>query len=113
MGLKFHNFLRSTIATDTVFNAINIIVNNIERFPPASTQDYYFMVISPADGSEEDCEIVQVVNVTPDNNRIQVRRGKQGTTARAWPAGSKVELRLTAEVVQRLWDASGIVWDGL
>jgi hypothetical protein len=88
-------------ATSTLLSAINNVVTAIPlqvghgaRFPamPNTSGDYYWATLANADSS-----IVEIVRVdTRSGDTLNVARGQQGTTAVAWSAGDKVEMRLTA-----------------
>lgn len=87
---------KSTSAVDTW-----IRVASTDVFPTLSTDnssDYYMVTLVG-----EDVEIVKVVRTTIDKdgfNTLIVERAQEGTTAQAWPAGTRVEMRITAGALQ-------------
>lgn len=66
-------------------------------FPSISGSDYFDVTITQA-GIETEWEIVKVTARADDS--LTVVRGQHGTTAVAWAAGSKVELRLHAGIME-------------
>lgn len=62
-------------------------------FPNPSSPDFFYLTLSQA-GSESSWEIVKVTARSTDT--LTVVRAQQGTTAAAWNANDKAELRVTA-----------------
>lgn len=66
---------------------------------------YYVLTLCQEDASDDDSgEIVKAVAVA--GSVITLQRGQEGTTARAWPAGTRVYARWTAGTAQALLDAA-------
>ncbi|OEC61288.1 hypothetical protein [Pseudomonas sp. ENNP23] len=66
---------------------------------------YYVLTLCQEDASDDDSgEIVKAVAVA--GSAITLQRGQEGTTARAWPAGTRVYARWTAGTAQALLDAA-------
>ena len=80
------------------------------KFPAASSDD--FLPMQPwfplvLDNEAGDFEIVHVNAHATDMGSMSaqdftVSRGREGTTARAWPAGTRVMLALTAKAVEEM-----------
>jgi len=64
-------------------------------FPSIGGSDYFYLTLFSVVGSVEiNHEIIKVTNKVSDV--LTVVRGQEGTTARAWAASTKIELRITA-----------------
>jgi hypothetical protein len=64
------------------------------NFPTLGAGDYFYMTISPTSGASE---IVKVTARSGDS--LNIVRAQEGTFALGFPAGSRVELRVTAQSV--------------
>lgn len=79
-----------------------IRVASTDVFPTLSADnpsDYYMVTLV----GDDDLEIVKVIGTTIDNNGFNVlivKRAQEGTTARKWPSGTRVEMRITAGALQ-------------
>lgn len=79
-----------------------IRVASTDVFPTLSADnpsDYYMVTLV----GDDDLEIVKVIGTTIDNdgfNVLIVKRAQEGTTARIWPSGTRVEMRITAGALQ-------------
>lgn len=79
-----------------------IRVASTDVFPTLSADnpsDYYMVTLV----GDDDLEIVKVIGTTIDNdgfNVLVVKRAQEGTTARIWPSGTRVEMRITAGALQ-------------
>lgn len=79
-----------------------IRVASTDVFPTLSADnpsDYYMVTLV----GDDDLEIVKVIGTTIDNdgfNVLIVKRAQEGTTARKWPSGTRVEMRITAGALQ-------------
>ena len=58
-------------------------------------------------GSAGVYEIVTIKSLNVLNGTFTVERGREGTTARAWPAGSILEARITAEMLESMASTAG------
>jgi hypothetical protein len=84
----------SVLATDTTFQ-----LAAAGSFPSPTGGDYFWATL--ASGSPE--ATWEVVKVTArSGNTLTVERGQDGTTAKAWSSGTKIELRLTAAAMNLL-----------
>ena len=93
-NIKFTNLassvLQQNIATNS--NTLQISTDDVAKFPTIAGQEYFVIVVVSSDGS---FEIMRVTGVM--NNTFTVTRAQEGTAAKAFVVGDKVEHRLTAE----------------
>jgi hypothetical protein len=101
MGIKFTNNASSLLAAGITNSATSLSVTTGEgaEFPTLTASDYTYVTIVDA-ATPSTFEIVKVTARSGDT--FTIVRAQEGTTARAWSTGAKVELRLTA---QMLFDA--------
>lgn len=97
MGILIKNnafgFLASRVsATDT---GIQLRPGDGGRFPNVGSNEYFYATIQSISGA---VEIVKVVGRTSDV--LTVVRAQEGTLALPFPAGSRVELRVTAQSIR-------------
>lgn len=99
MALLFANNAASTLAADVSASGIGLAlaVGDGTLFPEPEEGDGFHVTLVDASGASE---IVKVAARSGDV--LTVVRGQEGTGARAFPAGSAVELRLTAEAMAAL-----------
>lgn len=101
--LRFLNNLRGSLASDisATSNPIELDSETASRlsamFPSVSYDILALTLFSAAQ-----LEVVYVAGRDASTNRFYVQRGREGTAAAAWPAGSALEARLTAAVVDAL-----------
>ena len=103
MTQLFANGAFSTLASpiNNVTSQINIATGEGARFPGVGgNNDFFVAVITQAGATETSYELVRVYNRATDT--FWVQRGWGGTTPQAWPAGSKIEIRQTAENINML-----------
>ena len=86
---------------------IALATGNGARFPSVPAGDYFLLTLIGLDsnGIENSWEIVKVT--ARSNDALTVVRGQEGTTAAAWPAGSRVELRVTSATMSSLLPLAG------
>lgn len=72
------------------------------RFPTPTNGEYFLATLIAIDGggAESAWEIVQVTARSTDT--LTVVRAQEGTSATAWPAGTRIELRLTSGTMTRI-----------
>jgi hypothetical protein len=96
MTIKLANNAASVIqsaisATDTT---ITITAGTGIRFPLLNAGDYFYATLSDASG------VFEIVRVTARNiDSMTITRGQEGTTPSVFQAGSRIELRVTAQSV--------------
>ncbi|KQV27842.1 hypothetical protein ASC97_05605 [Rhizobium sp. Root1203] len=99
MALKFANSAASTLAgailaTDTV---LAVVSGDSSKFPTLLAGDWFPLTLVDAAGN------IEIVRATARSGaNITVVRGQEGTTAKAFAAGTRVDLRATAAMFQAL-----------
>lgn len=100
----FSNFassvLVSSIAADTT--TFNVAVGDGDKFPSPSAGNGAQLVMTDISGNRE---VVRLIGRVGDG--LTVDRSQEGTPALAFAAGSRVELRLTAEVMRSFIQTGG------
>lgn len=76
------------------------------RFPTPSGGDHFQLTLVGLDvnGNEASWEIVRCT--ARSNDSLTVVRAQEGTSAQAWPAGARVELRVTAGTLDSFTDTA-------
>lgn len=90
--MKFTNFATSTLASGILAGAtsLSVFAGDGAKFPVLGAGDYFYAVLENLAGARE---IIKVTARTGDSFDTIVR-AQDGTSALAWNAGDKVELRL-------------------
>lgn len=93
MTVKFTNNASATLATGINSSVTSIQVTSAQggQFPTLAAGDYFFATLID---SSNNIEIVKVTARSADT--LTVVRGQDDTTAKAYVAGDKIELRTTA-----------------
>lgn len=93
-NIKFTNLASSTLQTaiNTTATIVTVAAEDVAKFPVITGSEYFVIVLVNSDG---DFEIMRVVGM--NSNSFTVVRAQEGTPARAFSIGDKVEHRLTAE----------------
>ncbi len=102
MSVKFSNNGHSTLAASLASNATSITVasGHGARFPSLSSGEYFYATLIDASNN------LEIVKVTARSSDVlTATRAQEGTTARAYAIGDRIELRVTA---QGLVDATNI-----
>lgn len=106
MNQVFSNNASSTLeaainATDT---SLVVLAGQGDLFPETTGGAEFFVTLAEFDstGREVDWEICRVTNRV--GKTLTILRGQDGTAARAWPVGTRVELRVTAATLGALAD---------
>lgn len=101
MGVQIKNNAYSTILTgiNSSVTTISVAVGEGAHFPSASVASGNYFYVTLLDTSNN-LEIVKVTNRT--NDTFTVVRGQDGTTARSFLSGDRVELRVTAALLNDL-----------
>jgi hypothetical protein len=99
MGIKLKNnaisFLAAPIGTSDT--SLTLQPGGGAAFPVLSVGDYFYTTLAGTNGA------LEIVKVTSRNTDVlTVVRAQEGTTAAAFSAGSKIELRVTAASVRDL-----------
>ena len=108
MAQIFKNNSSGTLSSALTNLATNIVLtsNQGNLFPTITGDDFFLVTLigMNAQGAESAWEIVKCTAKVADT--LTVVRGQEGTTAVAWPAGTKVELRLTAGTLDSFTDTA-------
>lgn len=93
MARLFANNAASTLASPALVTDLTLALVSGDTFPTPTGSDDFLLTL--ASGNPESAwEIVKVT--ARSGNTMTVVRAQEGTTAQAWAAGTKAELRLTA-----------------
>ncbi len=101
MGIKFTNNGHSTLASsiNTSATSITVASGHGARFPSLSTGDYFYATLIDASNN------LEIVKVTARSSDVlTVTRAQDNTSARAYGAGDRIELRVTAAVLGEVTD---------
>ena len=108
MSQIFKNNSSGTLSSAVTDLETNIVLtsNQGNLFPTITGDDFFLVTLigMNAQGAESIWEIVKCTAKAADT--LTVIRGQEGTTAVAWPAGTKVELRLTAGTLDSFTDTA-------
>ena len=96
MAQLFANNATTVTVGTTASGATSISVANGAAFPSPAGGDYFIATLIGLDvnGNESSWEIVKCT--ARIGNTLTVARAQEGTSAAAWPSGSRIELRVTA-----------------
>jgi|9_EtaG_2_1085328.scaffolds.fasta_scaffold02935_3 ribosomal protein L18 len=106
MSVKFSNNGHSTLAASLSSSATSITVasGHGARFPSLSSGEYFYATLIDASNN------LEIVKVTARSSDVlTATRAQEGTTARAYAIGDRIELRVTA---QGLVDLTSVNLDG-
>ena len=99
MSILFANNAKSTLSSTITDSATTITVSDGSGFPsPAEGEEFYATMVSGS--PENNWEIVKVTART--GNDLTVVRGQEGTSAQGWVAGTKIEMRITAGIMDAI-----------
>jgi len=96
MAIKFTNNATSTLATGIASGALSLTVASGQGalFPTLGGSDYFYCTLSNV------ANVIEIIKVTArSTDTFTIVRAQDNTTASAWIAGDKVELRLVAAVL--------------
>jgi hypothetical protein len=104
MAIKFTNNAVGTLASSIISSAttINVTAGQGALFPSLSS-DYFFATLID---SSNNLEIIKVTARSTDT--LTVVRGQDGTSGRAYAAGDKIELRVTAQALTDVYNNGGV-----
>ena len=95
---QFTNNASTTLASNVLIGATSLTVATGygSLFPTLAGSQYFYCTLSNAAAT-----LIEIVKVTArTSDTFTIVRGQDGTSAQAWTAGDKVELRLTAADLQ-------------
>lgn len=101
MAILFKNNVSTTLASsiNNSVTSISVTAGQGAQFPSITGSDYFYATLVD---SSNNLEIVKVTARSTDT--LTVVRGQEGTTARAYSAGDKLEMRVTAQTLTDLGD---------
>lgn len=70
--------------------------------PDDELNGFYFVRATISAAGSSDMEVVHITKMLYNNKTLKVIRGRERTTAKAWPAGTVLECRVTAAMLNRL-----------
>jgi len=94
VGLLFKNNAETTLSSGINNSVTTVPVTSAAVFPTPTANDVFFATID--DGSN--IEVVKVTGIS--SNDLTVVRAQDNTSAAAFGSGAKIELRLTAKVLE-------------
>lgn len=94
--IQFINNFITTLAADITDTATTMTIG--KALPALASGDTFLLTLfNKVGATESDWEIVKVTSTGGVGGaNLTVERAQEGTTAKAWAAGTKVEMRLTA-----------------
>lgn len=106
MGIKLSNNAFATLAAgiNSSVTSITVTTGQGVRFPTLTASDYFYATLID---TSNNLEIVKVTARATDV--LTVVRGQESTTARAYSAGDRIEIRITA---QTFTDAAAVIPSG-
>lgn len=113
MAQQYTNYATGTLASTLTNVGVTATLSNQEGdlFPAINSGAGEFMVLTLEDASGLS-EIVKCVGRSGNTFNLDGGRGWEGTSARTWPAGSRMELRLTAGVINEFIQRNNDTLDG-
>ena len=99
MGLVFKNNAKTTLSSGVNDSTTTIPVTDGSVFPVADATAGTFFFATLDDDTNNEIVKVTASNGNSGNQNLTVVRAQESTTARAFSSGNKVELRMTAGVV--------------
>lgn len=96
MTVKLSNNVESSLrdSINAVTTTITVASGHGARFPTLGVSEHFYATLTDAAG------LLEIVKVTArSGDSLTVIRGSEGTTARNFPAGSLIEMRVTAASV--------------
>ena len=104
-NIKFTNLASSALqqGITSTSNTLQVSADDVAKFPTIVGQEYFIIVVVSSDGS---FEIMRVTGVM--DNTFTVTRAQEGTVAKTFVAGDKVEHRLTAESLVTIVEEASI-----
>lgn len=104
MAVLFTNNASSTLASaiSNVQTSVTVATGTGVLFPSISGADYFYATIVNSSN------LIEIVRVTGRSGDVlTVLRGQEGTTARNYSAGDKIEVRVTAAGLNSKFDKTG------
>lgn len=110
MAVKFSNNFSTFLSGGITASDTTITLQSVSGLPTLGAGDYTYLTID-SDTVSPTLEIVKVTAVNTGTGEVTVTRAQDGTTAASFSSGAKVELRLTAILLNDVSDeASTTDW---
>lgn len=93
MAIKFSNNASAALASgiNNLVTALSVATGQGNLYPTLSGSDYFYATLVDASNN------IEVIKVTArSGDSMTIVRGQDGTTARSWAAGDKLEVRVTS-----------------
>lgn len=101
MALKYADQVGSQLFEAITVDATVLVVESVSSFPTGiSTVDFALATIANDDNSLT--EQVKITFIDRPIRTLTIERGYDGSTPRAWPKGSKIEIRITSGFIKAL-----------
>lgn len=108
MTQVFKNNAYSSLAAElsAIGTLANLATGQGARFPAPTGGDHFLatLILLDGNGAETAWEIVKCTARATDG--LTIERAQEGTTARIWPAGSRIEARTTAGTLDSFTDTA-------
>lgn len=95
MKQLFANNAKTTLVNSITSSSLSLVVDNASIFPIPSSPEDFFLVTIESGSNIEICEASSISGSTI----VLSKRGQEGTTAISFPAGSRVENRVTKDTL--------------
>ena len=90
MGIKFANNVSTALSSAATASDTSLLVTSTAGMPTLADGDYFLLTL-------DSVTAVEIVKVTAwTGTTLTVARAQEGTVAKTFAAGTKVEMRLTA-----------------
>ena len=103
-NLLFSNNARSSLNEAITNSATTITLTNGDGnlFPVITGSDFFFLTLAETNSSGTEIAWENLKCTARSGDVLTVVRGQEGTTGTAWPSGTPIELRVTAESLEIL-----------
>lgn len=99
MALQYANNVGSQLEQGISDTDVNCILKSVSSFPSGiSLTDYAIATIANDDNSLT--ETIKITLIDRPTRTLTIERGIDDSTARSWPANSKVEIRISAGFIR-------------
>lgn len=104
-NIKFKNLASSTLQSDITTLATTVTINALDaaKFPTIASNEYFIIVVINGAGEFEIMRVTAVIG-----SSFTVIRAQEGSSAKAFVTGDKVEHRLTAESLVTIVEEASI-----
>ena len=100
MGVKFANKFSTTLSTGINNSVTSLSIASATGFPTISGGHHAYVTLDNGDGTT--VEVVKVTGIS--GTTLTVTRAQDGTSAAAFSAGAKAEIRMTSALLQDVKD---------